>query len=64
MGGLADPYGPHTYTVLVYIALYLSQILFGLGLPLLLLQRVDGLSSKGLVTVGLYYIGFHSLKVR
>jgi len=54
----------HTYLVLVYIALYLSQILFGLGLPLLLLQRVDGLSSKGLVIVGLYYIGFHSLKVR
>lgn len=39
------------------------QILFGLGLPLLLLTRVDGISSKGLLTVGLHYIAFHSLKV-
>ena len=39
------------------------QILFGLGLPLLLLTRIDGISSKGLLTVALHYIAFHSLKV-
>lgn len=39
------------------------QVLFGLGLPLLLLTRVDGISSKGFLTVGLHYISFHSFKV-